>query len=95
MAFRVGKAVYRGPAVNNTASRCCDRPLKVATVGFETRTGRALILPAALRPSPHPKTARLSRVWVARSESVDVWPLANAILRHNRGHALVGIRFTT
>jgi hypothetical protein len=95
VTFHVGNDAYRGPAVSvyHPFPRKMVRPaLEGGYCGFERMVGRAE-RSAAARSHLQPKPARLVQsIRAALLESVDVWPLANIILRRNRGHALAGIR---
>ena len=89
---RVGKAAYRGPALYHYCSALVGPALEGGYCGLRRKAGR-VFGPAVDRLSLQPKSFCLVKTFqLALSESVDVWPLANTILRHNRGHALVGNR---
>lgn len=89
---RAGKAAYRGPALNHYCSALVRPALEGGYCRLRREAGRVLG-PAVFQLSLQPKSVCLVKPFQsALSESVDVWPLANTILRHNRGHALTGNR---
>ena len=92
LGVRVGKAAYRGPALYHYCFALVRPALEGGYCRLRRKAGRVLG-PAVVQLSLQPKSFCLVKTFQsALSESVDVWPLANTILRHNRGHALASNR---